>query len=74
MEHRFEKPIRRWQIADLTDDQISRMPAHDLQHIVATSAVSGVALQLDGDGSDRHVGRLQGLVKLARRVCRRQGY
>ena len=71
----FPLPLsaRRWEIAQLTDDDIAEMEAAEMRQIVASHLPSDLPLRDDSERlTDRR--RLRQLVRIARRTCRRQGY
>lgn len=66
--------IERWQIAELTDEEIQRMPIRELLQIINRSSQLGLSGALSSDGAQHDKPALRRLVFLARRTCRQQGY
>lgn len=66
--------IERWQIAELTDEDIVRMSTGELLEIVSRSSQLGLPGALAGAHGRQDKPALRRLVCLARRTCRRQGY
>lgn len=66
--------IKKWEIAQLTDEKILRMTTGELLNIVRRSSQLGLSDQLAGIGEWQEKSVLRRLVRLARQTCRHEGY